>query len=372
MNFRSGPVLISHSDELMTLFVVTTSGSLWQICSTGVDTIWHEHGQPQDTEGSGELAARPAIAAHSDGRIELCAITHDGQQLWQRSQRGGREDWSPWLRLQLPSPTLRLNKIPALAISTSGQLELFVIAADGNLYHCSQDPLTTIWSEWHCFGHPANGSLANIPTLAFNSVGCLELFAVGEDGDLYHLQQTTPQGPWSTWRSHGHPPTGPLLTPLTDNLQPTLHMNAQGQLTLFIADGDLHQLSQQSPSGEWSEWQEHGHPQNALVFNNAQIVCNSSGALEVFVLGTNFRLYHVWQTRPQATWSDWTCHGQPAGTTLEGTLAVTASTNGTLTVFAVGENVRQQQSDLYLMTQSSLSGPWSSWISLSTPVHQTS
>jgi hypothetical protein len=43
------------------------------------------------------------------------------------------------------------------------------------------------------------------PVLAPSADGRLELFVVGQDGNLYHIKQKTPSGVWTDWDSFGHP-----------------------------------------------------------------------------------------------------------------------------------------------------------------------
>jgi hypothetical protein len=47
------------------------------------------------------------------------------------------------------------------------------------------------------------GRQAGIRAIAPDADSRLELFAVGKDGDFWHLWQTAPSNSWSSWASHG-------------------------------------------------------------------------------------------------------------------------------------------------------------------------
>ena len=62
----------------------------------------------------------------------------------------------------------------------------------------------------------------------------MELFAVGEDGALWHIWQTEPNGGWSDWTSHGTPPQ-PISIQIGG---PAVAASADGPLELFIPGAD--------------------------------------------------------------------------------------------------------------------------------------
>jgi hypothetical protein len=56
------------------------------------------------------------------------------------------------------------------------------------------------WSGWSSLG----GVIVSDPSLALNSDGRLEVFALGLDGALWHIwQDAAHSGPWSAWASLG-------------------------------------------------------------------------------------------------------------------------------------------------------------------------
>src|SRR5919109_741080 len=86
--------------------------------------------------------------------------------------------------------------------SADGRLELFVVGNDGALWHIWQTTVNGGWSNWISHGNAGVG-LSGPLALAPNADGRLELFARGKDGALWHIWQTTPSGGWSSWTSQG-------------------------------------------------------------------------------------------------------------------------------------------------------------------------
>ena len=77
--------------------------------------------------------------------------------------------------------TLKGN--PTVAINSDGRLEVFAVSAINNqLYHRWQTTAgsTTAWSAWTSLG----GNIKSDPAVAVNSDGRLEVFAVSADNQL--------------------------------------------------------------------------------------------------------------------------------------------------------------------------------------------
>ena len=103
----------------------------------------------------------------------------------------------------------------------------------------------------------------NGPAVASSADGRLEVFAVGDDSALWHIWQTAPNNGWSNWTSHGKPPR-----------------EGGGLLDLWGSPG---------------------------------LAPSADGRLELFVVGSNTELWHIWQTAPNNGWSGWKSHGTPDG-----------------------------------------------------------
>jgi hypothetical protein len=205
---------------------------------------------------------------------------------------------------------------PAVAASADGRLELFTVAADGSLWHIWETSLNGTWSEWTSHGQPAHSlGLSGIPVIAANSEGRLELLLTGDDFQLWHIYQVVPSQGWSDWVTHGTPPGDDI-----SGFTPAMAASADGRLELFATgfNRPLWHINQITPSGGWSDWYSHGRPVESSTApvgagGTPTMALNSAGRLEVFVAGTNNELWHIWQTAPSQGWSGWYSHGKPTG-----------------------------------------------------------
>ncbi len=261
-----------------------------------------------------------ALILRSDGRLELFAkgiVSAQDSALWHIAQTAPSQGWTDWASLGSPAATGGLG-LPVVAASADGRLEVFAVGSDGALWHIWQTSLNGGWSAWLSHGTPPGTAFDGLrrPVIAPNTEGRLELFAVGDDKALWHIWQIAPNGGWSSWTAHGTPPG----TDFTIG-SPAMAASADGRLELFLCGSDeqLWHIWQVSPSGGWSSWTSHGHPPSTNppfptgVWNTPALALNSAGRLELFVAGTNTELWHIWQTALNQGWSGWLSHGSPTG-----------------------------------------------------------
>lgn len=83
---------------------------------------------------------------------------------------------------------------------------------------------------------------------------------------------------------------------------------------------------------------------------------NRDGRLEVFVLGGDRALYHIWENRPGGDWHRW---GSLGGHELAGPILAAANADGRLQIFVCGGDGR-----IYSRAQSVPNGGWNPWFSL--------
>jgi hypothetical protein len=90
--------------------------------------------------------------------------------------------------------------------------------------------------------------------------------------------------------------------------QPVVGSNADGRLEVFGigADGALWHIWQWRPGGDWSEWASFGgsfDPAGDTGLIRPAVGTNADGRLEVFLRGPDGRLWHTWQLAPNDGWS---------------------------------------------------------------------
>ncbi len=117
-------------------------------------------------------------------------------------------------------------------------------------------------------------------------------------GSLWHVWQTAPSNGWSSGGSLGAPDSGLMGIVSVGN-------NHDGRLEVFGIGGDrqLHHIWQTSPNNGWSGWQTLGGLPPGALAGDPRVVNNADGRLEVFLLGNDQNIWHIWQTSPNNGWS---------------------------------------------------------------------
>jgi acylphosphatase len=77
--------------------------------------------------------------------------------------------------------------------NADGRLEVFVMGADGGLWHIWQTAPNNGWSGWSSLG----GVMTEGPIAGRNQDGRLEVFVKGTDGALWHTWQSAPNDGWT-------------------------------------------------------------------------------------------------------------------------------------------------------------------------------
>lgn len=347
--------------------------ALWHMYQTtpgGGWTEWYSHGRPPGAPVPLSLASSTPALIHSDARIYLFIVAIDFSSLNGKlvgiSQVQPSGGWTDWVEYGAPPSMLPSGGVPAVGLSdrpdTLSYIQVFVSGNDGNLYRLSQTVAgQDVWSDWISHGQPPSSQVFSTPVLASSADGRLELFIVGSgDGNLYHIWETTRGGAWSDWYSHGRPPSTTLIGP------PTIAPSADGRLELFIVgqDGNLYHIWQTTPSGGWSDWFSHGgNPPG--VFLSPVLFANADKRLELFVIGkdvntSRLTLYNLHQTSPSDGWSDVRLFGKPSSATdLGGTMALNRDFDGRLELFVWGDG--QPSDTVYHIYQKTPNGDWSDW-----------
>jgi hypothetical protein len=347
---------IKNADGRLEVFVRGSDGALNHIWQTAPNSGWsdwetlgipHPDFRSQDGQFSyGTLTTTPSVNLSADGRLEVFAVGRrdiyhaDLVHIWQPAPNSG--PWSNWSSL---GGQLKFVA-PATARNADGRLEVFACTSDNALWHIWQTAPSNGWSGWQSLG----GQVVGAPIAIENADGRIEVFVRGTDAQLWHIWQTAPNGNWSGWASLG----GYMLS------TPVAVRNADGKLEVFATSylngWPLAHIWQISPNGPWSGWaadlpvdQPYETPAVALnadsrleVFGNgwwlgplrhqwqtwpdrawsvwntasdgylggintsAPVVAqNADGRIEVFCRGSDFQLYHIWQTAPNNGWSEW-------------------------------------------------------------------
>src|SRR6266568_790517 len=295
-------------------------------------TNWTSLGKPTVT-----IKSMPCLGKNSDGRLEVFTIASDGAlwHIWQASP--GQGPWSNWFSSGQPVTSLANAQFPpSMAQNADGRLEAFTVGTDGALWHIYQVAPNGKWSSWTPRGKPPNLNAINAPIVAQNADGRLEAFTIGSDGALWHVWQTTPNGLWSNWFSSGQPTASVRNT----SLSLTVSQNLDGRLEAFTtgSDGALWHIWQTTPNGTWSNWASMGLPKAVSITSPPTVEKNKDGRLEVLVSGHDGALWHIWQTVPGSVWGNWDSLGTPPNIAINLSPFVSKNADGRLEAFVNGSD----------------------------------
>lgn len=190
---------------------------------------------------------------------------------------------------------------------------------------------------------------AHTPVTARDADGRVEVFAVGQDSQLWHNYETNLNGNWSGWQSMGGNWPG----------DPAVALNNNGTLEVFIVGNQgpngaslFHAWQTGAGSNTWTGW----NAMNGVWPKGIpSVVHNLASGLEVFMRGRDANLYHAWQCGGCSNgWSNW----YPMGGSWNTDPVVANSSNGGMEIFMVGGST-----NLYYNQESS-SGAWSGWVNM--------
>lgn len=240
------PVLISHADESLEIFVIRNDFTVWHIWQvqpggtwSGWESLGHPGGQHVGTVG-------PLVAGiNTDGSLELFTTDNNGAVQYCRQLQASRDAWSDWESLGSPTGHLAGPRL-AVVRNNKGELELFMVGPGGTLWHRWQVQQADAWSDWSSLGQPALGSahfeVADV-TVAADRGGGLVLWATspapepaspGSPPWLWFRTQGRPGTPWVGWQEYplkaGSTTTRPVEGPVL-----TVHVT---QLVLLLRESD--------------------------------------------------------------------------------------------------------------------------------------
>lgn len=228
--------------------------------------------------------------------------------------------------------------LPAIAGGTRNEVRLAVVDAQ-------RSPA----APWASLG----GVLSSPLAAASNADGRLEVFGRGTDNRIWRLAQKDLARP--------HEFSGWELMPgdQTFNGAPAVVRNHFKKLEVFARgrDGAIWHRWQNDPNvgsaAQWSPWNSFG----GVLTSDPTLAQNHDGRLEVFAVGSDGRVYHIyqrWFDAFGAPWSGWEALGSRR---FAGRIAAERDGSGCLWAYARSRD----DSTIWRCRQTSPSGPWSDW-----------
>lgn len=287
--------------------------------------------------------------------VQLFAAAADGsvQTNWWAGS------WQSWQGLATTPPGVQLLPSPISLVSSRdgrtqfGNIDVFVAGSDGQVYTAWWRPIQS-WTGWRPVATPPavrlTSDLSGIVTSIdrTSGFGNLDIFAVGEDGNVYTAWFRPAQG-WRGWLPVATTPAGVRLegvSAITSSLDPATGF---GNIDVFAVGSDgVVYTAWWRPSQGWQGWRPVATlPAGVRLLRGISTLVSSLdrdsgfGNLDLFAAGDDGRVYTAW-FRLRQGWQGWLPVATlPSGLSLRpGIKALVSSLDedtgfGNLDVFAV-------------------------------------
>jgi hypothetical protein len=230
---------------------------------------------------------------------------------------------SPFTELQFAQNT------PIAAVVNGATINLYGVGQDGQVYTAWLETNQPSWQGW---GPILKGTFAqNTPIAAVVNGRTINLFAVGGDGQVWWNWLDTNQPSWQGW---GPIPTGTFSqkTPIAAVVNgATINLYGVGQ------DGQVW-WNLKNPNQPWQTWAPLASaplPQNSLFAQNTLIAAVvTGGTIKLHGVGSDDQVYTLWLI-PNETNRDWTPIGGPF--TANTPIAAVAN-GGAINLYGVGQD----------------------------------
>ena len=348
------PALFFNEDRRLELFVMGTNQVLyqiWQQTPNGPWSGWYNAGNA--------TYQPPGLCGTENKRLEVFVggggLTHK----WQTAINNG---WSAWVNHGSPPAFEAAIGAPTPVLCTRND-HIYVFATDeargSGIWYIEQlAPNDDNFSGWNLLGNPHDTTVAGPPGDGEND-GLIQLFAVGADNAIWSIKQELILLPrrhiiWSEWFSLGSAGLG-----FAD--RPAISPGKDGRNELFVIgrDGSLYHIWQTNLHGAWSDWYSHGNP-GVRLFDHPIIGYPHDARLLVFASGSDGAIHYLRQTAPNNGWSNWMSLGVPGGG-VQSAAAVFTQENGLLRLC-----VTAADGSLWNIVQTDLDN-WSNWVSVGQP-----
>jgi hypothetical protein len=341
-------VLTIHGSTLSSLYGMPVIGILHARANA--------HPPGGNTTGS-TIGEEPPQSVTGNEDVFMRAANGNLEQKWYTL---GPNTWSGWLSLGTPAGTMLVGDPLVTNTGITGNENVFVAGANGSLYEIWYTPSAHAWSGWLSLGAPSGTTLVGEPFVLKSVTGNENVFMRAANGNLYEIWYTPSANAWSGWFSLGAPSETTVAGDPYVNIS-----SATGNENVFVraANGSLYQLWYTPSVHAWSGWQSFGAPSGTTVEGGPFVISSVVGNENVFVRAANGNLYQIWYTPSAHAWSGWLSLGAPSGTSLAGDPLVT------ITGITANENVfmRGANGNLYEIWYTPSAHAWSGWLSLGAP-----
>ena len=228
---------------------------------------------------AGQVLDDPVVVSPASANWDLFVRGTD-RAVWTQTNSGS--GWSGWLRLDGS-----IVSRPAAVVSGNGRIDLLGQGTDQAIWTRSR--VNGSWSTWRSLGGCASPTSG--PTAVTAGTGVAYAFVLGCDNTV--LVSTLGPSGWSPWNSLGGAATGDV----------TAVVSTDGHIHLFMIGSDraLYCLAQTSTGG-WGQWRSLG---GVVIGNYVSPVSLPNGDVQVFVLGTDRKVYSGTIDHATGAWGGW-------------------------------------------------------------------
>jgi hypothetical protein len=356
-----GPIQMDQNGALE-MFTTDSSGNVYHNWQKAADLNTEPNGASSNWNGWTENLSGATGTANPIGDMAVVKNLDNTLQIFIPTNGAGNTDvfynrqvtpggsWSVWA--DMGSTSAGLTHLQA-GRNADGGLSVFGLDSSDNLWTSSENAPGVAWSSWTKL-NTSGTTIQPGYVVGENITGRLEVFGVNSGGNVYHAWQTASNTWTSTWTSL----SAPSGVTLTSWLQ--VARDVSGHLNVFAVGTNGTVYTTMQPS--WPAWAALPTPSSAI---QAGFVAgqNDTGRFELFGVGSDTNVYHMWITSAGAWTTSWAnISGGPTGG-FEPHLVVGNTNDGRLQVFGVCET---SPYDVYSNYQQTAGGAWqSSWASFS-------
>lgn len=343
------PFAQRNQDGRLEVFA-TGSGGIFNIAQLSPNGAWRDFWRDKQRPEPNARIKLHVVGRNADGRLEIFAVGPvgvGGNELWQMWQVAPNSGWSAWKFPGIPESSIFFTDQFTVGRNQDGRQEVFAVGSDGNVWQIWQTAPNDGWSDWRKLGQPPVGiRRSDRITVGSNEDRRQELFVMGRDDALWHIWQVAPNTGWSDWESLGKPKDhfdGSEPPKDRDLSEPLVQKNADGHLEVFApGNGAFCNRWQEAPNSRvWRHqgWNEKPKPRPEVGLTWLEAALNFQNRLEVLAFGDDGALWHAWQVDESPFWSKWESLGSPPAKIREADrLTIGTNQNGRLEVFVVGQD----------------------------------
>lgn len=192
------------------LNAVAADGEIWVLYQTTPGGAWSKWEGP-GFKSQPETMTLVTLAGQNNGDLILFS-TNDDYSVWCIKQLSPGGNWGSWTGPNLASQPVPFYQISAAEQSGNRGVSLKTIAADGNMWVLYQTTPGGSWSKWEGPGFKKQPTPMKLLTQASQGNGCLRVFTIDLQNNLWTIPQLSPGGDWGAWSK--------MTLPVSIDIQP--------------------------------------------------------------------------------------------------------------------------------------------------------